>query len=98
MFKIGDLELDTYKKIVRRSGEEIFLTAKEFSMLELLIKNKNRVLSRSYIAEAIWGSTYNRLTNLIDVHMNCLRSKIDKGFDFPLIHTVIGSGYLLKID
>jgi DNA-binding response OmpR family regulator len=53
MFKIGGLELDSYKKTVRRSGKEIFLSAKEFSMLELLIKNKNKVLSRSYIAEAI---------------------------------------------
>ena len=96
IFKMADLEVDSYKKMVWRSGRQIILTAKEFSLLELLIANKNRVLSRSYIAEAIWGINYDRGTNLIDVYINYLRTKIDKGFDHPLIHTVIGMGYVLK--
>jgi DNA-binding response OmpR family regulator len=96
VFKMADLEVDSYKKMVWRSGRQIVLTAKEFSLLELLIANKNRVLSRSYIAEAIWGINYDRGTNLIDVYINYLRTKIDKGFDQPLIHTVIGMGYVLK--
>lgn len=98
VYKIADLEVYSYKKIVSRSGKQIVLTAKEFSLLELLIASKNRVLSRSYIAEAIWGINYDRGTNLIDVYINYLRSKIDKGFDQPLIHTVIGMGYVLKAE
>jgi DNA-binding response OmpR family regulator len=96
IFKIADLEVDSYKKSVWRSGKQIILTAKEFALLELLIANKNRVLSRSQIAEAIWGINYDRGTNLIDVYINYLRTKIDKGFDPPLIHTIIGMGYVLK--
>ncbi|MBS1947525.1 MAG: response regulator transcription factor [Bacteroidetes bacterium] len=96
VYKIADLEVDSYKKIVRRGEKEINLTAKEFSLLELLIINKNRVLSRTQIAESIWGINYDRSTNLIDVYINYLRSKIDKGFDTPLIQTMIGMGYVLK--
>jgi two-component system, OmpR family, copper resistance phosphate regulon response regulator CusR len=96
IYRIADLEVDAYKKTAKRAGKEIFLTAKEFSLLELLIVNKNRVLSRTFIAETIWGINYDRGTNLIDVYINYLRSKIDKEFSFPLIHTVIGMGYVLK--
>jgi len=95
-YKAGDLEVDSYKKIVKRGGKEIILTAKEFSLLELLIINKNRVLSRSYIAECVWGIDFDRGTNAIDVYINYLRNKIEKGFDQKLIHTVIGMGYVLK--
>ncbi|GGA88171.1 response regulator [Puia dinghuensis] len=96
IYRIADLEVDAYKKTARRAGKEIFLTAKEFSLLELLIVNKNRVLSRTFIAETVWGINYDRGTNLIDVYINYLRSKIDKGFTSALIHTVIGMGYVLK--
>lgn len=96
VYKIADLEMDSYKKTVTRSGKEIILTAKEFSLLELLIVNKNRVLSRNHIAEAVWGINYDRGTNLIDVYINYLRGKIDKGFNQQLIHTVISMGYVLK--
>jgi DNA-binding response OmpR family regulator len=98
VYKIADLEVDSYKKTVLRAGKSIDLTAKEFSLLELLITNKNRVLSRTYIAEAIWGINYDRGTNLIDVYINYLRTKIDKGFNSSLIHTVIGMGYVLKAE
>ena len=96
VYRIADLEVDAYKKTARRAGKEILLTAKEFSLLELLIVNKNRVLSRNYIAETVWGINYDRGTNLIDVYINYLRTKIDKGFNSSLIHTVIGMGYVLK--
>jgi DNA-binding response OmpR family regulator len=95
-YRIADLEVDGYKKTVRRAGKDIILTAKEFALLELLIVNKNRVLSRTHIAETVWGINYDRGTNLIDVYINYLRSKIDKGFKPVLIHTVIGMGYVLK--
>jgi two-component system, OmpR family, copper resistance phosphate regulon response regulator CusR len=96
VYKIADLEVDAYKKTARRAGKEISLTAKEFALLELLIINKSRVLSRTHIAETVWGINYDRGTNLIDVYINYLRSKIDKGFSSTLIHTVIGMGYVLK--
>jgi two-component system copper resistance phosphate regulon response regulator CusR len=94
--KIADLEIDIYQKKAWRAGKEIILTAKEFALLDLLVQNKNSVLSRSSIAEAVWGIDFNRRTNLIDVYINYLREKIDKGFGKPLIHTVIGMGYVLK--
>lgn len=94
--KAGDIEIDIYQKKAWRAGKEVFLTAKEFALLDLLVQNKNSVLSRSSIAEAVWGIDFNRRTNLIDVYINYLREKIDKGFDKPLIHTVIGMGYVLK--
>lgn len=96
VYKVSNLEVDAYKKSVKRDGKKIELTAKEFALLELLIVNKNRVLSRAYISETVWGIDFKRGTNLIDVYINYLRSKIDKGFPEPLIHTVIGMGYVLK--
>lgn len=96
IYTVDDLEMDSYKKTVKRAGKEIVLTAKEFSMLELLMVNKNRVMSRSHIAESVWGIDFDRGTNAIDVYINYLRNKIDKGFDKKLIHTVIGMGYVLK--
>lgn len=96
IYRVADLEVDAYKRSVRRAGKEVLLTAKEFSLLELLCVNKDRVLSRTYIAESVWGINYDRGTNLIDVYINYLRQKIDKGSSRPLIHTVIGMGYVLK--
>ena len=96
VYQILDLEVDAYKKTVRRAGKEIILTAKEFALLELLMTNKNRVLSRAYIAETVWGIDFNRGTNVIDVYINYLRGKVDKGFSKPLIQTVIGMGYVLR--
>lgn len=96
IYTAEDLSMDSYKKIVRRAGKEIFLTLKEYTLLEYLLINKNKVISRVKIAEAVWGIGFNRGTNLIDVYINYLRTKIDKGFSKPLIHTVIGMGYILK--
>jgi two-component system copper resistance phosphate regulon response regulator CusR len=70
VYRIADLELNIYKKTARRGGKIITLTAKEFARLEFLMLNKNRVLSRSYIAESVWGTSYDRGTNIIDVYIN----------------------------
>ncbi|MBB6502135.1 response regulator [Pedobacter cryoconitis] len=96
IYKIDDLEMDCYKKTVIRNGKAIFLSAKEFTLLEVLMANKDRVLSRVYIAEAVWGISFNRGTNLIDVYINYLRAKVDRGYAKQLIHTVIGMGYIIK--
>lgn len=91
-----DLKMDCYKKIVTRGDTEISLTQKEYTLLEYFLVNKNRVLTRTQIAEAVWGIGFNRGTNLIDVYVNYLRTKIDRDFPTALIHTVIGMGYILK--
>ncbi|MGP8214630.1 MAG: response regulator transcription factor [Bacteroidia bacterium] len=95
-YTIGDLIIDCYKKTVSRNGKEILLTVKEFALLELLMASKGRVLSRAHIAQAVWGIDFNKGNNLIDVYINYLRNKIDKGFSKKLIHTVVGMGYVLK--
>ncbi|HTB07043.1 MAG TPA: response regulator transcription factor [Bacteroidia bacterium] len=96
IYKAADLEVDSDKGTVFRAGKEITLTTKEFTLLKILISNKNKVLSRSEIAEEVWGINFDRGTNLIDVYINYLRVKIDKNFSEKLIHTVIGRGYSLK--
>ena len=96
VYKVGDLEMDSYRKTVTRAGKVILLTAKEFTLLEVLMANKNRVLSRIAIAESVWGISFNRGTNLIDVYINYVRQKVDKGYDKQLIHTVVGMGYIIK--
>jgi two-component system, OmpR family, copper resistance phosphate regulon response regulator CusR len=90
-----DLELDTITKKVRRADKEVSLTATEYKILELLLKNKGKVLERMYIAEKIWGFSFNSGTNVIDVHINSLRRKIDKDFPQKLIQTKKGFGYVL---
>ena len=96
VYTAGDLEVDCTRGTVFRGNKEILLTTKEFTLLKILISNKNKVLSRSEIAEEVWGINFDRGTNLIDVYINYLRVKIDKSFSEKLIHTVIGRGYSLK--
>jgi two-component system copper resistance phosphate regulon response regulator CusR len=96
VYQVDDLQIDSYRKTVTRGGKMILLTVKEFTLLEVLMYNKNRVLSRVYIAESVWGINFNRGTNLIDVYINYLRNKIDKGYSKQLIHTIIGMGYMIK--
>ncbi|MFC3560613.1 response regulator transcription factor [Pedobacter jamesrossensis] len=91
-----DLCLDTYSKEVTRSGEVINLSAKEFILLELFLRNPNRLLSRRFIAEQAWDINFDTGTNVIDVYINFLRKKIDKDFERKLIHTKINMGYILK--
>jgi DNA-binding response OmpR family regulator len=90
----GDLELDLERKMVRRSDTYIDLTAKEFSLLEYFMRNKGRVLSRVDIAEKVWDIKFDFGTNVVDVYVNFLRKKIDKGYDKKMIHTRVGFGYV----
>lgn len=91
---IGDLELDLDKKVVRRGKSSIDLTAKEFSLLEYFMRNSGRVLSRNDIAEKVWDIKFDFGTNVVDVYVNFLRKKIDKGFEKKMIHTRVGFGYV----
>jgi len=91
---VGDLVLDLDKKTALRGGSQIDLTAKEFSLLEFLMRNTGRVLSRIDIAEKVWDIKFDFGTNVVDVYINFLRKKIDKGFDKKLIHTRVGFGYV----
>lgn len=91
-----DLRLDTWSNIAERAGQQIALTAKEYTLLELFMNHPNKVLSREYIAEQVWKIGFDTGTNFIDVYVNYLRKKIEKGFNNKLIHTVIGMGYILK--
>jgi two-component system copper resistance phosphate regulon response regulator CusR len=93
---IADLEINSNTKMVKRAGKKIDLTAKEFMLLEYLVKNKGRVLSRADIAEKIWDITFDRGTNIIDLYIFYLRKKIDANFTPKLIHTQIGMGYIVK--
>lgn len=95
-YNIADLVLDTHSRMVNRGTKEILLTAKEYALLELFILNQNRVLSRGEIAELVWGIDFDTGTNIIDVYVNYLRNKIEKGFEKKLIHTVIGRGYVMR--
>ena len=94
--RAGELVMNLDSKEVTRGGKLILLTAKEFQLLEYFLRNKNRVLSRADIALNVWDIDFDSGTNVIDVYVNYLRKKIDKGFDSPLIHTQVGMGYLLK--
>ncbi len=94
--KVADLELDLNEKVARRGDKRVELTAKEFGLLEYLMRNRGRVVSRVDIAEKVWDIHFDTGTNVIDVYVNFLRKKIDKDFPTKLIHTVIGMGYMLK--
>ena len=94
--RIADLEINLDSKEVFRSGNKISLTAKEFQLLEYLIRNKNRVVSRADIAGKVWDIGFDTGTNVIDVYINFLRKKIDKDYPSKLIHTQIGMGYIMK--
>jgi len=96
VLKISDLEVDSITRKVKRAGKEINLTATEYKILELLLENKDKVFDRFLIAEKVWGFSFNSGTNIIDVHINSLRKKIDKEFTPKLIHTKKGFGYVLS--
>ena len=96
VLSFADLSLDLISHKVLRDGREIELTAKEYTLLEYLVRNPNRVLTRTMIAEHVWDYNYDSFTNVIDVYINYLRNKVDRGFATKLIHTVRGVGYVLK--
>jgi two-component system copper resistance phosphate regulon response regulator CusR len=93
--QVGDLMLDTVRRKVTRGGENIDLAPKEFSILEYMMRNKGRALSRTMIVEHVWDMDYDGLTNIVDVYIRHLRSKIDDKSSNKLIHTVRGIGYML---
>ena len=95
---ISDLEMDLGSKTVSRSGKPINLTAREFALLHYLLRNRGRVVSRVDITENVWETSFDTGSNVIDVYINFLRKKIDKGFPNKLIHTLVGMGYVLKED
>jgi DNA-binding response OmpR family regulator len=96
VLKLAGLEVDSIARKVQRDGKPINLTATEYKILELLLENKEKVFDRILIAEKIWGFSFNSGTNIIDVHINSLRKKIDKDFETKLIHTRKGFGYVLS--
>lgn len=96
VLKVADLELDTDSKTVKRGNDFIELTAKEFSLLEYLVRNTGKVISKADIADKIWNINFDTGTNVIEVYVNFLRKKIDKNYPIKLIHTQIGMGYVLK--
>lgn len=97
-FFLEDLRMDLLSRRVFRGDREIVLTPKEFSLLEYLLRNKGRVLSRTQIIENIWGYNFDPNSNVVDVHIKFLREKLDPDSDRKLIHTVRGAGYILKAD
>jgi two-component system, OmpR family, copper resistance phosphate regulon response regulator CusR len=98
LLSVADLKMDLDSKIVSRNNINIELTPKEFLLLEYLIKNKGRVISKNDIAEHLWDQNANQSLNVIEVYINFLRKKIDKDFQTKLIHTKTGMGYILKVD
>ncbi len=95
--KVANLTLNLDRRLAFRNQQSIELTSKEFALLEFLLRNKGRVISRTEIAEKVWDIDFDTGTNVVDVYINFLRKKIDRDFEPKLIHTQIGSGYFLDI-
>ena len=93
--RVRDLEMDLLKHKVTRAGKEISLLPREFTLLEVLMRNAEQVVTRTMLLEKVWDYNFDPQTNIIDVHISRLRNKIDKGFDVPLLHTIRGAGYRL---
>ena len=94
--KLADLELDLLARRVTRGGRSIELTAKEFQLLEFLMRHAGQTVTRTMLLEGVWNLHFDPQTNITDVHMSRLRNAIDRGFARPLIHTVRGAGYVLR--
>ena len=96
LLQVGSLTINLSEKTVTRDDKLIDLTATEYRLLEFLVRNKNHMVSRIEILEHVWNIDFNMGTNVVDVYINYLRKKIDKGFDTKFIHTVVGMGYIFK--
>jgi DNA-binding response OmpR family regulator len=94
--RVADLEVDTVRRRVTRGGTPIDMKPKEYALLEFLISNCDRPVTRSHIIEHVWDIHFDSVSNVVEVHINSLRNKIDRGFTTPLIHTVRGVGYMLS--
>ena len=95
---VADLEIDLLTRRVQRSGRNIELTAREFQLLEFMVRRAGQIVTRTMLLEGVWDLHFDPQTNLIDVHMSRLRQAIDRGFDRPLLHTVRGAGYMVRDD
>ncbi|MDQ8728582.1 response regulator transcription factor [Bradyrhizobium sp. LHD-71] len=95
-YRVGDLELDRLSRRVVRGAEKIDLQPREFRLLEYLMKHAGQVVTRTMLLENVWDYHFDPQTNVIDVHISRLRSKIDKGHDKPLLHTIRGAGYMIR--
>jgi DNA-binding response OmpR family regulator len=93
---VADLEMDTIRRTVRRAGRSIELKPKEYALLEFLMRHSDRPVTRSLIIEHVWDIHFDSISNVVEVHINSLRGKIDRDFTVPLIHTVRGVGYMLS--
>lgn len=96
VYRVADLELDRLSHQVRRGKEELVLQPREFRLLEYLMKHAGQVVTRTMLLENVWDYHFDPQTNVIDVHISRLRSKIDKGFAQPLLHTIRGAGYMIR--
>ena len=96
VLKVGDLELDRLAHRVQRAGKTILVQPREFRLLEYLMRHAGQVVTRTMLLENVWDYHFDPQTNVIDVHISRLRSKIDKEFDQPLLHTVRGAGYMIR--
>jgi two-component system, OmpR family, response regulator len=96
VYRVGDLELDRLSHRVTRGDQEIILQPREFRLLEYLMKHAGQVVTRTMLLENVWDYHFDPQTNVIDVHISRLRSKIDKGFKISLLHTVRGAGYMIR--
>lgn len=96
VLKVADLEMDLLSRKVHRAGREIDLQPREFSLLEYLMRNAGRVVTRTMLLEYVWDFHFDPKTNIVETHISRLRSKVDRGFDSELIQTIRGSGYLLR--
>ena len=95
ILRVDDLELDRAERLVRRAGRRIDLTPREFALLEYLMRNAGRPVTRAMIIEHVWNFSFDTMTNVVDVYINYLRKKVDQGFEHKLIHTVRNVGYVL---
>jgi DNA-binding response OmpR family regulator len=93
--RVADLEMDTIRRTVTRAGRSIDLTPKEYALLEFLLRHSDRPVTRSLIVEHVWDIHFDSVSNVVEVHVNALRNKIDRGFTLPLIQTIRGVGYIL---
>jgi two-component system OmpR family response regulator len=98
VLRVADLTLDPMAHTVERAGQRIDISSKQFALLHYLMRHAGQVVSRTMIQEHVWNYNFDGLTNVVDVHINRLRNKIDRGFDRPLIHTLRGVGYVLRED
>ncbi len=96
VLEVGDLRMDLLKRTVTRAGQDIFLKPREFRLLEFLMRHAGQVVTRTMLLENVWDLYFDPQTNVVDVHISRLRFKIDKYFESPLLHTVRGSGYVLR--